>query len=466
MTARMTSADVAVVGAGPTGCVMARRMAEAGADVLLLEAGAHAASPRAGLLDVGPESLVVTRHPARLGDAHLDLPRGHTLGGSGAVNGGYCVAARPADLATWGPGWRRRYEAGLARAAERLRPTLVPMSPVAARVAAAFPGRASAVPQARRGARRVTAFDAWDPPGAGARVRTGARVARLHWAGGEVGGRCDGVVLEPARPEPARPEPPRPEEGSARIARESGAPNPLVDEARGDDDEVITARHVILCAGTIGTTSILRNSGLGESTGHPVGHRVQEHPEVLLDLPVGFAAGTDFGVGDPAVLPPLLSHVVRLELADRAGPAGEAPEVELRPYSVPMHEVIPGAAPMPLRLGISLMNTVGFGRIDPDGTVVLPDDPRDAEALRAAAVAVADRLGLDTAVPVRSTSHHLSGAARIGEVVDDSGRVSGVDGLRVADASVLPTLPRCGPYYTVLAVAETLAADMAAERPW
>ncbi|MFD2393109.1 mycofactocin system GMC family oxidoreductase MftG [Dietzia aerolata] len=261
MTARLTSADVAVVGAGPTGCVMARRLAEAGADVLLLEAGAHAASPRAGLLDVGPESLVVTRHPARLGDAQLDLPRGHTLGGSGAVNGGYCVAARPADLATWGPGWQRRYEAGLARAAERLRPTLVPMSPVAARVAAAFPGRASAVPQARRGARRVTAFDAWDPPGAGARVRTGARVARLHWAGGEVGGRCDGVVLEPARPEPARPE-----EGSARIARESGAPNPLVDEARGDD-EVITARHVILCAGTIGTTSILRNSGLGSRRG-------------------------------------------------------------------------------------------------------------------------------------------------------------------------------------------------------
>ena len=49
---------------------------------------------------------------------------------------------------------------------------------------------------------------------------------------------------------------------------------------------------------------------------------------------------------------------------------------------------------------------------------------------------------------------------------DDSGRVLGVVGVRVADASVLPSLPRCGPYYTVLAVAEDLAVRMATERAW
>ena len=32
--------------------------------------------------------------------------------------------------------------------------------------------------------------------------------------------------------------------------------------------------------------------------------------------------------------------------------------------------------------------------------------------------------------------------------------------------SVLPSLPRCGPYYTVLAVAEDLAVRMATERAW
>lgn len=436
-------ADVVVVGAGPAGSVMARRLAEAGADVLLLEAGVHAASPRAGLLDVGPGSRVIARHRARLGDADLELPRGRTLGGSGAVNGGYCAPARPVELAAWGPGWPHRYAVGLARAAERLRPRLAPMGPVAARVAAAFPGRVSAIAQARRGARRVTAFDAWDPPGAGVRVRTGARVARVRWAGGVVGDRCDGVVLAAAGGDRGR---------SGAV----GGGGPF----GGDDNEEITAREVILCAGSIGTAALLTASGLGTSTGHPVGEEVQEHPEVLLDLPAEFAAGP---AATDGALPPLLSHVVRLEVP---GTGADLPEVEVRPYAVPMHQLIPGAAPMGLRLGIALMNPVGRGRIAGDGTVWLPADHRDSAALRAAAELVAGRLGLGEPRPLPSTSQHLSGSARVGEVVDDAGRVLGVAGLRVADASVMPSLPRCGPYYTVLAVAEALAAEMVAERPW
>ena len=439
-------AEVVVVGAGPAGSVMARRLAEAGADVLLLEAGETAASPRAGLLDVGPASRVVTRHRARLGAVEIEVPRGRTLGGSGAVNGGYCAPARPADLAAWGPDWPRRYAVGLARAAERLRPGLAPMGPVAARVAAAFPGRVSAIAQARRGGRRVTAFDAWDPPGAGVRVRTGAPVARLRWAGGVVGGRCDGVVLAGAGRRPGHDD------------------DDDHNTGENNSGEEITAREVILCAGSIGSAGILTASGLGASTGHPVGGRVQEHPEVLLDLPEGFALDLPDpeSAADGGELPPLLSHVVRLRV-----PGGDAsvPEVEVRPYAVPMHQLIPGADPMPLQLGISLMNPVGSGRIAADGTVWLPDDPRDTDALSAAAGVVADGLELGEPRVLRSTSQHLSGSARIGEVVDEAGRVLGVTGLRVADASVFPTLPRCGPYYTVLTVAEALAAEVIAERP-
>lgn len=482
-------ADVVVVGAGPAGSVMARRLAEAGADVLLLEAGDHAASSRAGLLDVGPGSRVVSRHRALLGGKEVEIPRGRTLGGSGAVNGGYCAPARPWELAEWGSGWPHRYAVGLARAAERLRPVLSPMGPVAARVAAAFPGRVSAIAQARRGGRRVTAFDAWDPPGAGVRVRSGARVSRVRWVGGVVGGRCDGVVLSGAAAGP----------GTANDANDDGdsdddIANGMANDIANYDDsagEEITAREVILCAGTIGSAAILTDSGLGASTGHPVGDRVQEHPEVLLELPDGFAGDrvrgpveglpvelsevspVDRTDGD-RVLPPLLSHVVRLEV-----PTGDSglPEVEVRPYAVPMHQVIPGAEPMPATIGISLMNPQGHGRIDrtagagADGTVWLPDDPRDAAALAAAVEIVVAGLGLASvesgeAGILPSTSQHLSGSARIGEVVDDAGRVMGVAGLRVADASVLPVLPRCGPYYTVLAVAEALAAEVAADRPW
>lgn len=418
-------AEVVVVGAGPAGCVTARRAAEAGADVLLLEAGAEAASRRAGLLDIGPRSRVVARHDAELGGDPLELTRGRTLGGSGAVNGGYCSPMAPAELDAWGPDWPRRYAVGLARAAERLRPRILPADPVATRVAAAFPGRLSAIAQARYGDRRVTAFDAWNPPGAGARVVSGAPVRQLRWAGGRVGGRCDGVVLDGGREVPAG--------------------------------------TVILCAGAIETASLLLASGIGANTGHPVGSRTEEHPELLLELGSDPSEGREF----PHALPPLLSRVIRLELPTPSGSAG----IEVRPYSVPMHRVIPGLEPQPPRLGVALMNAAGRGelRLDPGGGVrVILDahpDPRDEEVLSEAAALVGDRLGLDRA-PVVSTSQHLSGSARIGEVVDESGRVLGVDGLRVADASVFPSLPRRGPYYSVLAVAEDLAARLVAEHPW
>lgn len=432
-------ADVVVVGAGPAGCVMARRLAEAGADVVLLEAGAELASPRAGLVDVGPGSKVVSRHAAvvdgtALNDTALELPRGRTLGGSGAVNGGYCAPATPAELRSWGPGWERRYATGLARASERLRPRLVPADPVAARLSAAFPGHASAVAQARHGDRRVTAFDAWDPPGAGVRVVTGAEVRELRWAGGRVGGRCEGVVL--------------------------------------DDDEEIIAPTVVLCAGSIGTAELLTASGIGPGlSGHPVGLRTQEHPEVLLDLgpsaPASAPATEELSGALPPLppLPPLLSHVVRLEVPTSHGATAQ---IEVRPYSVPLHRVIPGLEPQPHRIGIALMDPWGTGEItrdSPDSMRVVLDarpHPRDAEALATAADMVAVRLGLPGEV-ARSTSHHLSGSARIGEVVDDSGRVLDAEGLWVADASVFPVLPMRGPYYSVLAVAENLAARMVDE---
>jgi choline dehydrogenase-like flavoprotein len=66
--------------------------------------------------------------------------------------------------------------------------------------------------------------------------------------------------------------------------------------------------------------------------------------------------------------------------------------------------------------------------------------------------------GLDGWVAAHlTTSVHLSGSAAMGSVVDAELRVAGLEGLRVADTSVLPTVPRRGTAATAVAVGEKAA---------
>ena len=53
---------------------------------------------------------------------------------------------------------------------------------------------------------------------------------------------------------------------------------------------------------------------------------------------------------------------------------------------------------------------------------------------------------------------HPAGTCALGEVVDASCRVLGVDGLVVADASIMPTIPRANTNLTTAAIAERVAA--------
>jgi choline dehydrogenase len=52
---------------------------------------------------------------------------------------------------------------------------------------------------------------------------------------------------------------------------------------------------------------------------------------------------------------------------------------------------------------------------------------------------------------------HPAGTCGIGRVVNDRGRVLGIEGLVVADASVMPTIPRANTNVTTVAIAERLA---------
>jgi choline dehydrogenase len=53
---------------------------------------------------------------------------------------------------------------------------------------------------------------------------------------------------------------------------------------------------------------------------------------------------------------------------------------------------------------------------------------------------------------------HPAGTCALGAVVDEAGRVHGIEGLAVVDASLMPTIPRANTNLTTAAIAERLAA--------
>jgi choline dehydrogenase-like flavoprotein len=62
-------------------------------------------------------------------------------------------------------------------------------------------------------------------------------------------------------------------------------------------------------------------------------------------------------------------------------------------------------------------------------------------------------------LPHRNSSHPV-GTCAIGTVVDGDGSVRGTEGLYIADASIIPTIPRANTHLTVLAIAEKLAESL------
>ena len=102
-------ADYVVVGAGSAGCVVASRLSETGASVILLEAGPSDWHPMihipAGMRSLIRNPLVnwnYTTEPEKgTGERRMEWPRGRVLGGSSSINGMLYVRGAPADFDGW-----------------------------------------------------------------------------------------------------------------------------------------------------------------------------------------------------------------------------------------------------------------------------------------------------------------------------------------------------------------------------
>ncbi len=477
------SYDYVVVGAGSAGAVVARRLVDAGASVGLVEAGGPATSPAIDDPGRWPELQLsehdwgfLTEPQAACAGRRLHWPRGKVVGGSGAVNGMAYIRGHPLDYDGWAyhgcPGWSFAEVLPLFKRSEDFDrgesdyhgvggplPVLTRYEPhplLAAFVAAA---QEAGIPfnddhngpvldgvgftqLTIRDGRRVTSASAFLEPvvdDPALTVETGAHAVRLVLAGR----RCRGVEL-----------------------------------ARDGELELVEAdSEVVLCAGTIGSAKLLLLSGIGP--GEEL--RALEIP-VVADLP-GVGKNLHDHLLSPVVyaaarpVPPRVPGLTQLHahLFWRSRPGLVVPDTQPLCFHLPLYQdwMAGPEAGFTLMGGLIRVHSRGELRLrsaDPTASPAL--DPRalsrqaDVDAL-AASVELCREIGRQPSLArwaaaelypgpsvrtaselhdyVRRTAvsyHHQVGTCRMGSdetsVVDPELRVQGVDGLRVADASVMP----------------------------
>jgi choline dehydrogenase len=116
-----------------------------------------------------------------------------------------------------------------------------------------------------------------------------------------------------------------------------------------------------------------------------------------------------------------------------------------------------------VRLVLALANTPDLAQ---HSGVVILDDGRELTAAEAVAAMQEDQAAADYVR--RTVSHyvHPVGTARMGPVsdagavVDQYGRVHGIEGLRVPDASIMPNIPRANTNLTCIMIGERIAGWM------
>lgn len=503
--------DLVIVGGGSAGCVLANRLsADRGRTVLLLEAGPDYASLDELPADIadasrGPSShgWGFTTEPDSYGTS-VPLPRGKVIGGSSSINFCFAPRARPADHDAWveagNEGWGYDDLLPLYRAMEsyahgedRWHGRSGPYT-----LSRGDDGDLSEIATAFVEAAAVVGYPLGDDVNAPT-AKPGVQFA----ARSVINGVRQSTALTYLNP--VRDRPNLEVRGDALVdhvefegTRATGV--------RLADGEVISARHVVLCAGAYESPAILMRSGIG-----PAEHLRSVGVEILVDAPgVGQNLMEHPAVPGRYAAKPATRTVGAMQLGLNAH-SGDPDEVDydlqLFPSgAVPAHFLAPtyeepsdghptgwdiiylASCVQPRSRGsVTLRST------DPtDAPVIrlgLYDDPRDAEKV-AEAVRIGRRIartgplkdllvremwpGEDIADDdleewVKrhpNVFHHASGTARMGlakdpaSVVDTACAVHHVDGLSVVDASVFPHIPRVATNASTIVAAERAAQKL------
>ena len=507
-----------IVGAGTAGCVLASRLTEnPELSVLLIEAG-----PRSRKLEIKIPAAFSklyrtevdwgdsTTPQSELDGREIVFPRGRMLGGSAAMNAMMVLRGHPADYDAWAangcPGWSwNDVEPAFARSAEGPFPLAQQREPSVLTEAFVHAAQAVGIPF-------TDDLNAEDNAGVGfvpVSQRRGRRFSVL-----------DGY-LKPARRRPNLTV----VTGAlvTRVLLQNGRAVGVAYRLHGEDvveEEALAESEVILCAGAIGTPHLLQLSGIGpraalEAAGVEVLH---EHAGVganLLDhLANGLLVKTK-GVETLATAEslrnlaswairgrgPLTSNLGEAVAFLRTRPDIPAPDLELLFAPVLFEEEgLKQPTEHGCTLAVVLLRPKSVGSVtlrsadprvppaidpryltDPSGqdvaTIlhglrlarrVLSQEPLAGFIAEEMLPGSDARSGDDLLAHIRERSqtlYHPVGTCRMGSdplaVVDPALRVRGIEGLRIADASVIPELPSGHTNWPTVMIAER-AADLIA----
>lgn len=494
-----------VIGAGSAGCVLARRLLDAGHRVTVLEAGGEDTNPiianvhEAGGLWHGPEDWdYYTVEQPGCSNRSIHLPRGKVLGGSHALNATIWVRGAKQDYDTWNylgcPGWGwedvlpvfraiENYDGGASESRGTGGPLDVvadfPMNPVQESILAGAAEMgiminadynsgdvegASRMQLNIRGGKRFNTWQAYLRPvmdNPNLTLLTGATVRQLLIENGAVAGvefLQDGAV------------------------------------------QTLRADETLLAGGAVGSPEVLLRSGIG-----PAGELRAAGVEPVLDLP-----GVGKNLHDHLLSPVIFTTTAKPVPAPEVGAAEThlfwksnpdlaVPDTQPIHFSLPMYFLDSMSGPENgFSLVAGIVRPLSRGEITLSGPA--PEDPiridlgalteqADVDSLAASVrqcrelgrtSALAGEWGAEEIYPgpqvtdsaedleqyVRDTAvtyHHQVGTCKMGldaeAVVDPrSMRVHGMPGLRVADASVMPLVPTGNTNAPTIMIAERAAA--------